>query len=109
MESSMPGIRPTGASLGAAVTYVDLTAPLDADTVTAIRAAWLEHKVLVFPDQPMTDDDLERYTQYFGPFADDPYFEAVDGHANIAAIHRTADETAPVFADNWPADWTFER
>ena len=44
----------------------DLTRPLAADAVAAIRRAWLEHHVLVFPDQSVTDDDLERFTLAFG-------------------------------------------
>ncbi|MEM7339396.1 MAG: TauD/TfdA family dioxygenase [Actinomycetota bacterium] len=102
-------VTPSGAVCGATVRGVDLTSPLDAATVAEIRAAWLEHKVLAFPDQPMTDDDLERFTLSFGPFGDDPYFEAIDGHPHIAAIHRRADETSSLFADNWHADWTFQR
>lgn len=102
-------VEPTGGPCGATVRDVDLTASLDDATVSEIRAAWLDHKVLFFPDQPMTDTDLENYTLNFGPFGDDPYFEPVAEHPNIAAIHRRADETAPVFATDWHADWTFQR
>lgn len=102
-------ISESGQACGATVRGVDLTGPLDQETVAEIRAAWLDHKVLVFPDQAMTNTDLERFTLHFGPFGDDPYFESIDDHPNIAAIHRAADETAPLFADNWHADWTFQR
>ena len=51
-------VTPTGQACGAVVRGVDLGRPLDADTVGAIRSAWLDHHVLVFPDQPMNDDDL---------------------------------------------------
>ena len=94
---------------GAEVPGVDLRQPLDPSTIAEIRGAWLAHKVLAFPDQQMDDDDLERFTLYFGPFGDDPFFESIDGHPHIAAIHRAADETAPIFADSWHADWTFQE
>ena len=55
-------VRPSGQACGATVTGVDLSRPLDDDTIAEIRAAWLEHHVLAFPDQSMTDDDLERFT-----------------------------------------------
>src|SRR3546814_2177227 len=55
-------ITPSGQACGARVTGVDLTRPLDAATVADIRAAWLDHHVLAFPDQRMNDDDLERFT-----------------------------------------------
>ena len=102
-------VTPTGQACGARVRGVDLTAPLAADEVAAIRAAWLDHHVLVFPDQPISDDDLERFTLNFGPFGYDPFFEAIDGRTNIAAIHRLPDEQAPLFAESWHADWTFQE
>jgi len=101
-------VTPTGQACGALVTGVDLTSPLSGDEVAAIRAAWLDHHVLVFPDQPVSDDDLERFTLYFGPFGHDPFFEAIDGREHIAAIHRLPDEQAPLFAESWHADWTFQ-
>ena len=63
-------VTPSGQACGATVTGVDLTAPLDDETIADIRAAWLEHLVLAFPDQPMSNDDLERFTLGFGPFGD---------------------------------------
>jgi len=60
-------ITPSGQACGATVRGVDLTRPLDAHTVGEIRAAWLEHHVLAFPGQPMSDGDLERFTLSFGP------------------------------------------
>jgi taurine dioxygenase len=101
-------VTPSGQACGAQVRGVDLTEPLTADEVAAIRAAWLEHHVLAFPDQPISDDDLERFTLCFGPFGHDPFFEAIDGREHIAAIHRRPDEKAPLFAESWHADWTFQ-
>ncbi|MDG2261309.1 MAG: TauD/TfdA family dioxygenase [Actinomycetota bacterium] len=102
-------IMPSGEACGATVTGVDLTRGLDEATVAEIRAAWMAHKVLAFPDQAMSDGDLEQFTLNFGPFGNDPYFEAIDGHPHIAAIHRAAAETTGLFADNWHADWTFQE
>ena len=102
-------ITPSGQACGATVRGVDLADTLDDETVAEIRRAWLAHKVLSFPNQQLTDDDLERFTLCFGPFGDDPFFESIEGHPHIAAIHRAADETAPVFAESWHADWTFQE
>jgi len=102
-------IRPSGESCGATVRGVDLNSELTDSTVAEIRRAWLDHKVLSFPDQALTDDDLERFTLRFGPFGEDPFFESIDDHPNIAAIHRSADETSSLFADSWHADWTFQE
>ena len=101
-------VVPSGQACGASVRGVDLTSPLSSTTVAALRQAWLDHQVLAFPDQPMSAEDLERFTLYFGPFGDDPFFESIDGHPQIAAIHRRADETSSLFADSWHADWSFQ-
>ena len=101
-------ITPSGQACAAEVTGVDLTKPLSDETVAAIRSAWLEHHVLSFPDQPMNDDDLERFTQYFGGFGHDPFFDPIEGRQYIAAIRRDADEKSPLFAENWHSDWSFQ-
>ncbi len=101
-------VKASGGACGATVTGVDLTRPLTDATVADIRAAWLEHHVLAFPDQAMSDDDLERFTLYFGPFGDDPFIAPIPGRKHIIAVKREADEKAPVFAENWHTDWSFQ-
>ncbi|MEQ8263247.1 TauD/TfdA family dioxygenase [Pseudohaliea sp.] len=101
-------LTPSGQACGATVRGLDLAQPLDAATVAALRAAWLEHGVLAFPDQAMGDDDLERFTRYFGPFGDDPFIEPIPGREHIIAVSRRADEQAPLFAENWHTDWSFQ-
>jgi taurine dioxygenase len=102
-------VTPSGQACGASVSGVDLAKPLDPDEVTEIRAAWLEHHVLSFANQPLTDDDLERFTLCFGPFGDDPFIAAIEGRTNVIAVKRMADETSPLFADNWHSDWSFQE
>ena len=102
-------IEPSGQACGATVTGVDLTKPLDEATVAEIRVAWLEHLVLSFPDQPMSDDDLERFTLYFGPFGHDPYIAPIEGRDHVIAVKRMANETSPIFAETWHSDWSFQE
>ncbi|HBS31836.1 MAG TPA: TauD/TfdA family dioxygenase, partial [Parvularcula sp.] len=101
-------ITPSGEACGASVTGVDLSAPLNDGEVAGIRAAWLEHLVLAFPGQRMSDDDLERFTLYFGPFGEDPFIAPVPGRKHIIAVSRAATETGPIFAEAWHTDWSFQ-
>ncbi len=101
-------ITPSGQACGATVRVLDLRS-VDTTTVAAIRSAWLEHKVLAFPDQQLDDFDLERFVLAFGPFGSDPYFGSIPGHDHVAAIRRRADETSPLFAENWHTDWSFQE
>ena len=100
-------VVPSGEACGATVSGIDLAAPLDEDTVAAIRAAWLEHRVLAFTGQTMDDDALERFTLAMGGFGEDPFFAPIEGREHIAAILREAEETSPLFAENWHSDWSF--
>lgn len=101
-------ITPSGQACGAEIRGIDLTRPLSESAVSAIRAEWLKHHVLAFPDQAMSDDDLERFTLQFGPFGDDPFIAPIAGRKHIIAVKRAADETSPIFAESWHTDWSFQ-
>ncbi len=101
-------VTPSGQACGATVTGVDLAGPLDEALVADIRAAWLEHHVLAFPDQRLSDDDLERFTLAFGPFGDDPFIRPIPGREHVIAVQRRAEETSSLFAESWHSDWSFQ-
>jgi taurine dioxygenase len=103
----MIDIIPSGQACGATVTGVDLSRALDAATIRALRSAWMEHHVLAFPDQALSDADLERIVQHFGVFGSEPYFMPIAGSEHVVALTRKADEKAPLFAENWHSDWSF--
>lgn len=101
-------ITPSDQGFGASITGIDLTQPLSEAEIADIRKAWLAHHVIAFPDQKMSDDDLERFTLYFGPFGDDPFIAPIPGREHIIAVKRMADETSPIFAETWHSDWSFQ-
>jgi len=103
----MIDVIPSGQACGAAVTGVDLSRALDAATIRALRTAWMEHHVLAFPEQTLSDDNLERIVQHFGVFGSEPYFMPIAGSEHVVALTRKADEKAPLFAENWHSDWSF--
>lgn len=102
-------ITPSGEACGASVRGVDLSKPLLKDTAAAIRKAWLAHQVLAFPDQKLTDEQLEDFTLAFGPFGEDPFIAPIPGHPHIIAVKRAAGETSPIFAESWHTDWSFQK
>ena len=58
-------IEPTGATLGAYVTGVDLAA-LDDGTYAGIEDAWHEHGVLIFPGQHPSDETQAAFGERVG-------------------------------------------
>lgn len=101
-------ITPTGAACGAYIDGIDLTQALSDDQIQTVREAWNQHHVVIFRNQILSDDDLERVSSYFGHLAVDPFVTPIPGRQHMIAIRREADETSPIFADIWHADWTFK-
>jgi taurine dioxygenase len=59
-------IVPMTRHIGAEIRGLDLRERPDDETVKAIYQAWLDHLVLVFPGQTLSQEDLIRVTTYFG-------------------------------------------
>jgi taurine dioxygenase len=59
-------VTPHDGAVGATVSGIDLAQPLDAETVKQLRQAWLDHVVLVFNDQRLSDPELMAFARHFG-------------------------------------------
>jgi alpha-ketoglutarate-dependent taurine dioxygenase len=53
-------------ALGAEIRGVDMRKPLDEETRKQVHDAWMKHLVVVFPDQPITDQEHVAFTRQFG-------------------------------------------
>lgn len=100
-------VESTGKACGAVVSGIDVSRELTSDLVAELRAHWVEHKLLVFPEQKLSPDQLVQFTQCFGEIGEDPFFGHIDEHDQVAAIQRNADETTPIFAEIFHSDWSF--
>ncbi len=59
-------VTPTGAALGARITGVDLSQPVDDATFAAIENALHQHEVVVFPGQTLTPEQHIAFSRRFG-------------------------------------------
>jgi taurine dioxygenase len=59
-------VTPLSDACGAEISGVDLSKPLSAAEVAAIKDAWGKHLVLVFRGQQVSQDDQLRFASYFG-------------------------------------------
>ena len=100
-------VETSGASCGATITGVQVNQSLSDDLVAEIRAHWLEHKVVAFPDQQLTPAQLVAFSEQFGEIGHDPFFGHIDEHPQVAAIKRNADEKTSIFAEIFHSDWSF--
>ena len=59
-------VRPLHPALGAEVLGIDMRQPLDDATRQELLDAWTQHLVLVFPGQPVTDEEHVAFTRFLG-------------------------------------------
>lgn len=59
-------IRPLSDALGAEVSGLDLTQPLDEPTIAKIQQAFLKHHLLCFRSKPLDPAEFTRVAGYFG-------------------------------------------
>jgi alpha-ketoglutarate-dependent taurine dioxygenase len=98
-------VTPLTAALGAELDGIDLAGDLDESTVTGIRRAVLDHKVVFFRDQTLDPRAQTRLAGRFGqPTPAHPVEPSVDGHPEVLSLD--SDEGAR--ADVWHSDLTFQ-
>ena len=93
---------------GASIRGVNLSEPLETETVSQIRSAWVRHGVIYFPDQPLTHEQLAQYTLSFGDFGNDPYVKSIEENEHILEVRREPDEPVAPFGSGWHSDWSFQ-
>ena len=59
-------VVPLNKHIGAEIRGLDLREKPDEETIRAIYRTWLDHLVIVFPGQMLSQEDLLRVTGYFG-------------------------------------------
>jgi taurine dioxygenase len=96
---SMAKVVPTGAALGAEIQNVDLRGIGDQE-FAVIHAAWLDHLVIVFRGQQLTDDDLIAFSRRFGDLDWAPIQETgrrfVEGHPEIYVVSNVVENGVPI-------------
>ena len=106
-------VRPLGDGVGAEVTGVDLSRPLDDETYKTIHAAWLDHGVIAFPAQTaMTVDDQIAFTRRFGALMSHhmPQY-CLPGRPEVLVVSNVKKDGRPLGQEksgrNWHTDYQF--
>jgi taurine dioxygenase len=92
-------VSPAGGGVGAEVRGVDLRR-IDAATFAAINRAWIEHQVLLFRGQSLTDDELIAFSRRFGGLDWAPVQENgrrfVEGKPEIYVVSNVIENGVPI-------------
>jgi taurine dioxygenase len=92
-------VVPARHAFGAEIEDVDLRT-IDDDDFSSIYRAWLDHSVLLFRGQILTDDDLIAFSEKFGQLDWAPVQESgrrfVEGHPEIYVVSNVIKNGEPI-------------
>ena len=92
-------IIPTGKALGAEIHGIDVR-KINDDEFESIYRAWLDHQVLLFRDQQLSDGDLIAFSRRFGELDHAPIQETgrrfVEGHPEIYIVSNVIENGEPI-------------
>jgi taurine dioxygenase len=93
-------------SLGAEISGVDLSRPVDDGVLAEIRAALLENLVIFFRDQDMTPASLLAFARRFGDIHLHPFIAGMEDYPEVLElIKRPSDKRN--FGGDWHTDQMF--
>lgn len=108
IKNSSIEIRPIAGALGAEIIGADISQGPDDATFEQIFAALMEYGVLMIRDQNLTPAQQKAFCQRIGDPVPVPFVKTLDGHPEIIAIIKEADErTDSVFGGTWHTDFSF--
>ena len=98
---------PTDGPVGAFISGVDLSCPLDKATAGTLHTALGEHGVLFFRDQDITPEQHIAFAEALAPIVINRFFTPVDGYPQIAEVRKEADQKKNI-GGAWHADHSYD-
>ena len=99
-------VRRLSGAVGAEIGGVDISRDLDDDAIAEIRRALLDHLVIFFRDQDLSDIERHKaFSQRFGSLFVHPNFDLGQANPEIVYLKRAPGDTTAA-GDNWHADTT---
>lgn len=92
--------------LGAKVHGIDLSTPMDDETFRVVHDAWMEHKVLAFPDQRIDHDAYLDFAARFGEPYGPPISHEDKSRTAIVQELRADEKSTSAFGETWHSDMT---
>lgn len=102
-------VTPISSAIGAEISGVDISIGLNERTITEIRQALLDHLVIFFRDQDLTDPERHRrFTRRFGDLFIHPNFNLGQNNPEMVYLTRKPGDTAAA-GERWHADTTMMK
>ncbi len=95
-------------AIGANITAIDISQPIDGDTLDAIYQALIDHLVIIFPEQTILPAAHLAFAESFGEL-DQPHhvYPHVPGFERIVLLENDAER--PPDTNAWHTDLTFKQ
>lgn len=93
---------------GAEISGLDASKPLGPEVVAELRRALAEHCAVFLRDQVLTPEQQKAFARHFGPLAQTPFIQPLEGHPEMMRIVREPQEAKKLnFGGRWHSDMTF--
>ena len=96
-----------GATVGAEIAGIDLSAELPDDVIGEVRQALHEYKVIFFRDQPLTPDRHVAFARRFGDLEVHPFLASNTGEPELVRFEKTAEVSG--YENSWHHDVTWRE
>ena len=102
-------VTPLSSAIGAEIGNVDISKDLSSTVITEIRRALLEHLVIFFRDQDLSNPERHKmFTKYFGDLFIHPNFNLGQNNPEMVYLTREPGDTAAA-GEKWHADTTMMK
>ena len=99
-------VTPVSGALGAEITGVDISIPLDAEVVSEILKALLNHLVIFFQNQVITPQQQLNFAEQFGFPMEYPQLKGLPECPLVTEVIKLEHETLN-FGGVWHSDTTY--
>jgi taurine dioxygenase len=106
MEFTAPS---SPSKLGVQIKNLNIGTTLSEKHIQSIRHQWVTYGVAIFPNQKLTLEQYENFSQFFGSFGEEPFLIPMQEHPHIVKLHRKPKEEAAHFGGAWHSDWSFQH
>ncbi len=93
-------------ALGATISNLDLSVPLQQQDLSVLKQALAEHQVLFFRDQHISHAAHRDFGRAFGTLQSHPSYPTINGYPDVMVLEN--DRENPSKIDEWHTDMSFD-
>lgn len=99
-------VQPLSGSIGAEIRGVDLLRDQSDELIEQIRQIWLEHGVVFFREQQLSDGEFQSFAQRFGEIIEYPFIKGLENYPMIIPVLKLPHERHN-FGGIWHTDTAY--